>query len=47
MNLFIKYLIKLKNESKNNNVKRKKDLDQIIYMLRICTKKQLDFMCES
>ena len=28
-------------------VKRNKDLEQIIHMLRVYTKKQLGFMCES
>lgn len=45
MELFLKILEQLIESQEI--VKRNKDLEQIIYMLRVCTKKQLGFMCES
>ncbi len=45
MELFLKILEQLVQVQKI--VKRNKDLEQIILMLRVYTKKQLGFMCES
>ena len=45
MELFLKILEELIQSAQI--VKRNKDLEQIIYMLRVYTKKQLGFMCES
>ncbi len=45
MELFLKILENLLQATEI--VKRNKDLEQIIYMLRVCTKKQLGFLCES
>ena len=45
MELFLKILENLLQATEI--VKRNKDLEQIIYMLRLYTKKQLGFMCES
>jgi hypothetical protein len=45
MELFIKILEQLVQVQEI--VKRNKDLEQIILMLRLYTKKQLGFICES
>jgi hypothetical protein len=45
MELFIKILEQLVQAQEI--VKRNKDLEQIILMLRVYTKKQLGFICES
>jgi hypothetical protein len=45
MELFIKILEQLVQVQEI--VKRNKDLEQIILMLRVYTKKQLGFICES
>ena len=45
MELFLKILEQLIKSQEI--VKRNKDLEQIIHMLRVYTKKQLGFMCES
>jgi hypothetical protein len=45
MELFLKILENLLQATEI--VKRNKDLEQIIHMLRVYTKKQLGFMCES
>lgn len=45
MELFIKILEQLVQAQEI--VKRNKDLEQIIHVLRVYTKKQLGFMCES
>ncbi|WP_260894220.1 hypothetical protein [Aliarcobacter butzleri] len=45
MELFIKILEQLAQAQEI--VKRNKDLEQIIHMLRVYTKKQLGFICES
>ena len=42
---FIQILTKISEIQ--NVVKDNKDLEQIIHMLRVYTKKQLGFMCES
>ena len=45
MELFLKILEQLIKSQEI--VKRNKDLEQIIHILRVYTKKQLGFMCES
>jgi hypothetical protein len=45
MEIFLKILENLLQSQQL--VKRNKDLEQIIYMLRVYTKKQLGLMCES
>ena len=45
MEIFLKILEQLIQSAQI--VKRNKDLEQIIHMLRVYTKKQLGFMCES
>ena len=45
MEMFLKILEQLIKSAQI--VKRNKDLEQIIHMLRLYTKKQLGFMCES
>ncbi|MCT7584765.1 hypothetical protein N5U55_11715 [Aliarcobacter butzleri] len=45
MELFVKILEQIIESQEI--VKRNKDLEQIIHMLRVYTKKQLGFMCES
>ncbi|MCT7565992.1 hypothetical protein N5T96_06530, partial [Aliarcobacter butzleri] len=45
MEIFLKILENLLQSQQL--VKRNKDLEQIIHMLRVYTKKQLGFMCES
>ncbi|MDN5053327.1 hypothetical protein, partial [Aliarcobacter butzleri] len=45
MEIFLKILENLLQSQQL--VKRNKDLEQIIYMLRVYTKKQLGFICES
>ena len=45
MELFLKILEQIIESQEI--VKRNKDLEQIIHMLRVYTKKQLGFMCES
>ncbi|MCT7560714.1 hypothetical protein, partial [Aliarcobacter butzleri] len=45
MEIFLKILEQLIQSAQI--VKRNKDLEQIIHMLRVYTKKQLGFICES